>query len=123
MAYAIDGVCHNSEPGTYGHECGKPAVWNCETPNGHRSAFCDDCRHHGYERHQVGGWQPFNRNWEIAIAINRNHVDEHGHVDEGAMVKVFEQWNVAADDRRTIWRALTNRETDVPRDERCRAVT
>jgi len=26
-SYATDGKCHNAEPGTYGHECGKPAAW------------------------------------------------------------------------------------------------
>ena len=26
-SYATDGKCHNAEPGTYGHECGKPATW------------------------------------------------------------------------------------------------
>jgi hypothetical protein len=27
MSYATDGKCHNAQPGTYGHECGKPAEW------------------------------------------------------------------------------------------------
>ena len=25
--YATDGLCHNANRGTYGHECGKPAEW------------------------------------------------------------------------------------------------
>jgi len=49
-SYATDGVCHNAEPGTFGHECGKPAVWLGTKDNGFQSGFCDRCRHEGWER-------------------------------------------------------------------------
>lgn len=62
-AYAVDGKCHNAEPGTFGHECGKPAVWlgtkmvrprpwSTETPGEPEpftSGYCDDCKQHGFE--------------------------------------------------------------------------
>lgn len=47
--YATDGKCHNAEPGTFGHECGKPATWIGTARNGHRSGFCDDCKERGWE--------------------------------------------------------------------------
>ena len=59
MSYATDGKCHNAQPGTYGHECGKPAQWLGEKPNGHRSGFCDHCKTHGHEAKQYGNWQPY----------------------------------------------------------------
>ena len=49
MSYATDGKCHNAEPGTFGHECGKPAVWIGTKANGYQSGFCDHCKRHGYE--------------------------------------------------------------------------
>lgn len=55
-SYATDGVCHNAEPGTYGHECSKPAVWLGTSAKGHVSGFCDDCKQHGYERHEKVSW-------------------------------------------------------------------
>jgi len=50
MTYATDGKCHNSNIGTYGHECGAPAVWIGQKDTGYRSGFCDDCKNHGSER-------------------------------------------------------------------------
>jgi hypothetical protein len=47
--YATDGKCHNAQPGTYGHECGKPALWIGTNSNGFSSGFCDACAKHGYE--------------------------------------------------------------------------
>jgi len=55
--YATDGKCHNAEPGTYGHECGKPAIWIGTKANGFKSGFCDHCKKYGYERHGMMGWQ------------------------------------------------------------------
>lgn len=55
--YATDGQCHNAEPGTYGHECGKPAVWLGTRPDGFQSGFCDDCRRNGYEARPYTSWQ------------------------------------------------------------------
>lgn len=54
--YAIDGKCHNTEPGTFNHECGGPADWIGENDKGGRSGYCDDCRHHGYEARRVVRW-------------------------------------------------------------------
>jgi len=49
MSYENDGKCHNAEPGTLGHECGKPAVWLGTSATGFRSGFCDDCKRRGWE--------------------------------------------------------------------------
>lgn len=56
MSYATDGLCHNAEPGTYGHECGKPAVWIGTDAKGFASGFCDDCKQHGWESRQFTSW-------------------------------------------------------------------
>lgn len=55
--YASDGRCHNAEPGTFNHECGKPAVWLGTSAAGFQSGFCDDCREHGTEARSFGGWR------------------------------------------------------------------
>lgn len=109
MSYATDGKCHNANRGTYGHECGKPAVWVGEDRNGFRSGFCSDCRNSGDERHNVLSWQRFNLGHEVALQINRKHVDDRGIVDEVAMRQIFDHHNLAPDTRVAIWRALTNR--------------
>ena len=41
--------CINVDPGTYGHECGKPAAWIGVSPTGFRACCCDFHRHHGAE--------------------------------------------------------------------------
>ncbi len=56
MSYATDGKCHNAEPGTFGHECGKPAKWIGTTASGYACGFCDECRKHGYEAKPVKTW-------------------------------------------------------------------
>lgn len=58
MLYATDGKCHNAEPGTYGHECRKPAQWIGTMPSGFRSGFCVVCRAEGYEARRVIRWEP-----------------------------------------------------------------
>lgn len=55
--YAIDGLCHNAETGTYGHECGKPATWIGTKPGGWACGFCDHCKEHGAERHGFETWE------------------------------------------------------------------
>jgi hypothetical protein len=107
--YAIDGRCHNAEPGTYGHECGKQAAWVGEDRNGHRCGFCSDCKRNGHEARGMVSWQPYNKAHEIALSVNRNHVDR-GIVDEVAMREIFDTWNLPAGDRVSIWRGLTNRD-------------
>ena len=49
--YATDGLCHNAQVGTFGHECRKPAIWLGKDARGWQSGFCDDCRQRGDERH------------------------------------------------------------------------
>jgi hypothetical protein len=60
-SYATDGRCHNAEPGTYGHECGKPAEWlgTKEREGGgyFSSGFCTDCKEHGYEARRFTMWR------------------------------------------------------------------
>lgn len=41
--------CTNSEPGTFNHECDKPATWIGVHHSGHRQAFCDPCKAEGAE--------------------------------------------------------------------------
>jgi len=106
-SYAVDGKCHNAEPGTYGHECGKPAVWVGESRQGFRSGFCADCRRNGYESKDKVLWQPFNQSHELAVAINRSHRDDRGIIDEVAMRALFDAHEIALSERVAIWRALT----------------
>ena len=56
-SYATDGKCHNAEPGSFNHECGKPAVWIGTKANGLQSGFCDDCRKRGTEARRMVSWQ------------------------------------------------------------------
>ena len=55
--YATDGRCHNAEPGTYGHECGKPAKWIGTKPDGFSSGFCNDCKVRGHEAQAYTVWE------------------------------------------------------------------
>jgi hypothetical protein len=55
--YATDGKCHNSQMGTYNHECGKPAAWIGKTANGFRSGFCAECKETGHEARNVVRWE------------------------------------------------------------------
>lgn len=51
-------VCHNAEPGTFGHECGKPSTWRAASKeSGFISTFCDDCKERGWEAKQFTGWE------------------------------------------------------------------
>ena len=56
MTYAIDGKCHNAEPGTFNHECGKPATWRGTASTGFVSGFCDECKAEGYEARDIVVW-------------------------------------------------------------------
>jgi hypothetical protein len=58
MTYATDGKCHNSNPGTFGHECGKPAQWIGTSASGFRSGYCVKCRATGSEARQCVKWEP-----------------------------------------------------------------
>ena len=48
--------CSNAEPGTYGHECGKPAQWTATKPNGYTSHFCTQCKQNGTEAQAYTQW-------------------------------------------------------------------
>ena len=50
------GTCVNAEPGTFNHECGKPASNIGVKDNGFRAMFCDDCKAHGYEAKAYKRW-------------------------------------------------------------------
>ncbi len=56
LTYANDGICHNVEPGTFGHECGKPAKWIGTTKASFSSGFCKHCRENGFEAYNVASW-------------------------------------------------------------------
>jgi hypothetical protein len=51
--------CTNAEPGTYNHECGKPAQWQATKPDGYTSTFCDQCRKDGTEASRYNQWTPY----------------------------------------------------------------
>lgn len=55
--YAADGKCHNAEPGTFNHECGKPAAWIGTKASGFRSGFCHQCRKSGFEARGFIVWE------------------------------------------------------------------
>jgi hypothetical protein len=63
--YALDGVCHNAEPGTYGHECGKPAKFLGTAANGMTSGFCADCQKWGYEAKGRTNWRSVGNPWRV----------------------------------------------------------
>lgn len=67
-SYATDGICHNAEPGTYGHECGKPATWLGTKPSGFAMGYCDPCKEHGAEAVDVTAWQ--RRAWTPAQLLD-----------------------------------------------------
>lgn len=56
--YATDGKCHNAEPGTFNHECGKPALYIGTKENGFRSGFCARCYAWGFEAKACVSWEP-----------------------------------------------------------------
>ena len=48
--YPRHGSCSNANNGTFGHECGKPAVWLGTKHGGFQSGRCERCRVEGDER-------------------------------------------------------------------------
>ena len=55
--YATDGACHNAEPNTYGHECGKRAWFLGKSRGGFWSGYCSDCKANGTEARQCTEWR------------------------------------------------------------------
>lgn len=49
--------CTNSEPGTFNHECGRPALYAGTHASGHVQYFCADCRSRGYEARHIKAWR------------------------------------------------------------------
>lgn len=64
--YAIDGVCHNSEPGTFGHECGKRATVIGVNSRGFASGFCESCKTAGFEAAGITQWEVILPHYPIA---------------------------------------------------------
>ena len=48
--------CCNAEPGTYGHECGKPATW-IATSDGREFGFCQMHKEFGNDAKGVDLWR------------------------------------------------------------------
>lgn len=48
--------CTNSQPGTMGHECGKPAAWIGRKESGFEACFCEDCAKRGAEARAMSSW-------------------------------------------------------------------
>ena len=48
--------CINVNPGTFGHECNKPANNVGIKASGFRAMFCDQCRATGHEARDIQGW-------------------------------------------------------------------
>lgn len=57
-AYAVDGLCHNANRGSFNHECGRPAVTLGVNRLGFAMGFCAHCRDHGDEARDVVAWHP-----------------------------------------------------------------
>jgi hypothetical protein len=49
--------CINAQPGTYGHECGKPATWIGAMETGWQACYCVGCKAHGFEARAVKDWR------------------------------------------------------------------
>jgi hypothetical protein len=58
---ATDGRCHNAEPGTFNHECGKPATFIGTRSDGFMTGFCDACKSNGWEASSYGHWGKIKR--------------------------------------------------------------
>lgn len=53
--------CINAEPGTFNHECGKPATWIGTAASGSRACFCDACKAGGWDARRMREWEPIAR--------------------------------------------------------------
>lgn len=59
------GVCNYADPGTYGHECGNPAIWACAGKSGFFTRFfavrCDECKYKtGPDNAGLSNWAAYN---------------------------------------------------------------
>lgn len=49
--------CINAEPGTFGHECGKPAAFiGTKAATGTQACFCAACKETGHDARGFAGW-------------------------------------------------------------------
>lgn len=72
--------CRYAHPGTYGHECGKPAKWASHNPNpegnwigGYWHFRCDECRNHtGRDNWGLTDWVPFNPETQVNVYGKKN---------------------------------------------------
>jgi hypothetical protein len=71
--YAVDGRCHNSEPGSFGHECGATAYWLGTDASGFTAGFCDACKEGGYECQGIVTWEPIARKIREVGTVGRLH--------------------------------------------------
>lgn len=53
--------CTNSNPGTFNHECGRPASFRGTHANGHNQWFCSYCRKEGFEAKGIKIWLPIEK--------------------------------------------------------------
>lgn len=49
--------CVNAEPGTFDHECGKPATWIGTKRSGFQACFCEQCKVTGWDAAGVTQWR------------------------------------------------------------------
>lgn len=49
--------CVNAEPGTFNHECGRPAMWIGTSPSGFSACYCNPCKEAGWEAIGVKAWE------------------------------------------------------------------
>lgn len=68
ITYANDGFCHNAEPGTYGHECRKPALWiGTNRATGSQSGFCSRCKESGHEARGL--------DWDKRVPLSEDRIE------------------------------------------------
>lgn len=49
--------CINAEPGTFGHECGRPAAFiGTKAATGAQACFCASCKEHGHDARGREDW-------------------------------------------------------------------
>lgn len=85
-------VCTNAEPGTYGHECGKPADYIALHDAGRfYVGRCAHCAEHGAERDGLVNWQRVPA-WYIAAAyrLADDLADHWGRPGNGKFCRILD---------------------------------
>lgn len=78
--------CINVEPGTFGHECGKPAVAIGQTLDGKEFCFCEDCRWNGHEGRKMERW------WDIPTSATAAEAPADPYAGHTAEVSDHVMW-------------------------------